>query len=151
PTAGPAVSWAAVRAAAAAVAVAGGVVAVDEPCAGAGVEPAACAPPARFWARRVSRAAAALLPVAAEALCAEAFPGEVIAAAEVASDVAPDVAETEGGTPLAALPMAPAIAPESAPAKAFSSSVMAADTGSVAECFAAGSLGGSSVLPVVLP
>jgi len=105
--------------------------------------------------------------VAAEALCAEAFPGEVIAAAEVASDVAPDVAETEGGTPLAALPMAPAIAPatapaiapatapaiapESAPAKAFSSSVMAADTGSVAECFAAGSLGGSSVLPVVLP
>ena len=105
--------------------------------------------------RRVSRAAAALLPAAAEAFCAEAFPEEVVAAAEVASDVALDVAETEGGTPLAALPMAPAIAPaiapENAPAKAFSSSVMAADTGSVAECFAAGSLGDSSVLAVVLP
>ncbi|HEX5458679.1 MAG TPA: hypothetical protein VFX20_01780 [Steroidobacteraceae bacterium] len=69
----------------------------------------------------------------------------------MAFDIAPEVAETEGGTPPAALPMAPASAPASAPAKAFSSSVIAADTGSAAECLVADALNGSSVLAVVLP
>lgn len=43
--------------------------------------------------------------------------------------------------------VAPAMAPEREPARAFSSIVIAADTGSVAECFAEGSPG-SSVLAV---
>jgi hypothetical protein len=74
------------------------------------------------------------LPLAAEPLWAGVLPEDVAEAA--------DVAVPDDGTPIAALAIAPA--------KAFSSSVRAADTGSVAECFDPGSLG-SSVLAVVLP
>jgi hypothetical protein len=78
------------------------------------------------------------LPVVARPLGAAPLPEEVPGTA--------DVAEADDGTPAMAL----AIAPDRAPASAFSSSVRAADTGSVADCFAAGAPE-SSVLAVELP
>lgn len=134
----PPVNWAAMSAAALAVAVAGAPAVVVEPCAEAGAVPAACPVTARFCVSRVSSAAAVVLPevplsvalpVAERPLCAGALP-------DVVADVADAGAMDDGIA-------APAIAPDSAPASAFSSSVRAADTGSVAECFEVGSLGGS--------
>ena len=114
-------------AAALAVAVADGLTVVEESCAGAAAVPVACAATARLWVSRVSSAVAVALPVAARPLCAVALPED---------DARPvEVAGIDNGTPAAA----PAIEPDSAPASAFSSSVRAADTGSVAECFAVGS------------